>query len=363
MILDLLKFGLLFFLPSIISRAFKLYRSLSQKNFSILSWKKQKLSHKFSNIVVIIFIVLKLKSLFLSGSENFFSLTHSRIDSPSYIIRNNFRDYIQRWSEADPLVRKIIESPETLLEDSQYSGKPSFKRFVDLKKLSEALKIKEKKIFYVKYGEAAFLNCDYCTADYDYLMFIFPSILIEYCMFLIIAGILSLSYFKSKWRNYSIILVILLFGAETYAFMVQPFSPTTFEPYDVLFGDDLFTLRFEKLSFFRNASFLVFLIFSLIFDYGKDNSLEAALDQLRSSTETSLSFLQATRIHDAVLSIDENLKKFSNEMKKTPSELATIISSPGFRQKVAESGHKLDVETLLLKKDEDFDKLMKISRK
>lgn len=364
MILEILKFGLLFFLPTIISRAVKLYRSIVIKNFSIFSWKKQKLSHKLSNIVAIIFIILKLKNLFISGPENFFSLTNSRIDSPSYMIRNNFRDYVQSWSEYDPLVRKILEAPEASSEDSQFSAFPVFKRYLNLKRLSEALKIKEKKNFYSKYGESAFLNCDYCTADYDYLMFLVPSILREYCLFLIVSGVLTISYFKSKWRNYSIILSIIVFAAETYAFMVQNSSSSTvFEPYDILFGDDLFTLRFEKISFLRNASFVIFLLVILIFDFGRDHSLEASIDQMRSSAETSLSFLQATRIHDAVLSIDENLRKFSIEMKKSPSALASIISSPGFRQKVAEIGHKLDVETLLVKKDEHFDNLMNISKK
>lgn len=364
MILDLLKFGLIFFLPTILGRAFKLFRELRNRKFSIISWKNQGISQKVITGIVVIYAIFKLGSISVFGRQNFFQKVNVRIDSPSYMIRNHYRSYLQSWAEYDSVIKEMTDVQENESELEKFHDHPLYSEFLKMQKLSEQLKIKEKKNLYSKFGEEAFLKCDYCINDHDFVMYLTPSAIFENSLFLILIGLLSSSFSKSNWRNYGLLIALVTCAIEAYAFVFPTQSSTNFEPYDAIFGDDKFTLRFQKIHFIRDAIFIVFSLIVLLFDNGKDLRLRSSLDQLHKSIETSLQFLQATRIQDASLSIDENLQKFvADSIKKKRSKLASIIADPVFRQKVAESGHKLNIDELMLQKDNNIDNLIELMKK
>lgn len=364
MILDLLKFGLIFFLPAILGRAFKLFRELKTRKFTLISWKNQGIYQKVITGIVLIYVIFKLGSISVFGRQNFFQKVNVRLDSPSYIIRNHYRSYLQSWAEYDSIIKEMTGALENESELEKFNDHPLYSEFLNMQKLSEQLKIKEKKNLYSKFGEDAFLNCDYCKNDNDFIMYLTPSAIFEYSLFLILIGLLSSSFSKSNWRNYGLLIALVSFAIEAYAFVFPTQSSTNFEPYDAIFGDDMFTLRFQKIKFIRDAIFTVFSLIVLLFDYGKDMRLRTSLEQLRNSIETSLEFLQATRIQDAALAIDETLQKFvTDSVKKKRSKLASIIADPVFRQKVAEYGHKLNIDELIPQKDKNIDNLIELLKK
>ena len=367
MILDLLKFGIIFFLPTLIGKAFKLIGEFRKTKISILPWKPKRIFDKIVNSVVLIYIIAKLASIFIFGSENFFSKTNCRIDSPSYVIRNHYRTYLENWAGANPDVANIVKSLENSSDISGYEEEsPLHKEIFNLKYLSEQLKSKEKKNVYSKFGEDAFLHCDYCTNDYDYLMYLSPSALYEYCTFLVLIGALSSNPYKSNWRIYGLFSVFVSLALEVYGlvFASQSSTNTSFEPFDAIFGDDMLTLRFEKILIVRNIIFVTCLSIAYLLDNEQDLKLETFLDQFRNTLGTSLAFLQSTRIQNAALAIDENLSKYVSEASRmNKSKLASIISDPSFRQKVAESGHKLNIEEILDQKDKNIEDLLKIIKK
>lgn len=363
MILDLLKFGLVFFFPTLIGRAYKLFNESRNMSFSIISWKTQKNSHKLVQAIVLTFVIYKLASVFVFGSENFFSKINARIDSQSYIIRNHYRSYLEFLADRDIYFKEIVTASQNGLDLSKFQETNEFKEFLTMQTLSEQLKIKEKRNFYSKFGEYSFLNCNYCANDIDFIMFLAPSIVFQYALFLFIIGILSSNSQKCNWRNYGLVLAAVIFACEAYAFFSPTEHCTKFELYDAIFNDDQFTLRYEKIEFLREITLIMFMLIALFFDNGQDLRFKSLLDQLRTSSELSLAFLQAARIQEAALAIDENLCKFSKQSKKNnPSKLAAIISEPSFRQKVAESGHKLNFEELMQQKSNSLEELLKISK-
>lgn len=358
MILELFKFGAIFFLPSLIGKIYKIYQNLKKKEFSMFSWKKQSLSCNILNALVLVYVIVKFGSTFFFGSENFFYKVDARIDSPSYIIRNNYRTYVEQWAINNADINEIKSLTENEAESNKFQGSSIYKSFLDMQTLSEQLKIKEKKAAYSKYGERAFLNCQYCSADTDYLMFLAPYAIFEYSIFLIVLGVLSSSSLKTNWRLYGLIVAFVTLLFEIYAFIFPSQSLSGLELYDVAFGDDMFTLKYEKIVFIREALLSLFLLIALIFDNSKDLRLKTILDQIRNSLETSLAFLQATRIQSAAISVDENLQKYVHDSTSTnKSKLSSIISDPVFRQKVAESGHKLNIEELMEQRNKKIDDL------
>lgn len=332
--------------------------------FSIFSWKDQRVSQIILNLILLFYIIFKLGTIFFYRRENFFAKINARIDSPSYVIRNHYRDYLEFWADNNAEIKEIINVKENELESTLLERKSIYKTFLNMQFLSEQLKIKEKKSIYSKFGEWAFLKCDYCKTDTDFIMFLAPSAIFEYSLFLILVGALSSYSSKSNWRLYGLVLAFLSFVFELYAFIFPLHSMTTFEPYDFIFGDDMLTLRYEKITTIREIFFLSFLIISLIFDNGKDQKLISVLDHSRNLLETSLSFLQAARIQSAAISIDENLQKHVLEVNKSnKSKLSSIISDPGFRQKVADEGHKLNIDELMEQKSKNIDELIKLMHK
>ena len=367
MILDLLKFGIIFFLPTLIGRAFKLFREFKSIKISIIPWKHKCFFDKVVHSAVLVYIISKLASIFIFDSENFFSRTGCRIDSPSYVLRNSYRSYLERWAQTNSELEKIVKMYEYSSDISGYEDTPLYKDFLNLQHLSEQLKSKEKKFLYSKFGEKAFLQCDYCNSEYDYLMFLVPSALYEYSLFFILAGVLSSIAQKSNWRIYGLFSGLIAFAIESYGLVFSSKSSssfTSFEPFDAIFGDDMFTLRFEKVVFIRNIIFIIFLLIAYLLNYGKDLKLEIIIDQIRNSLATSLAFLQSTRIQNAAIAIDETLAKYVNEASRlNKSKLASIISDPNFRQKVAESGPKLNVDEMMEQKYKNIDDLFEYMKK
>lgn len=364
MILDLLKFGAIFFLPTILARAFKLFHELKSKNFCFISLKNQNIYARTISSLALIYIIFKLGSISILAPENFFERINARIDSPSYIIRNHYRKFVESWAENDLNIKKMYAVVENESELSKFNDNHLYFTFMNLQKLSEQLKIKDKKIFYSKYGERAFLNCDYCMSDNDFIMFLVPATILEYSLFLILIGALSSNSSKTNWRNYGLLVALVCFAIEAYAFVFPSQSATQFELYDAVFGDDMFTLRSEKIIFVRDLIFTLFTSIVLLFDNSKDSKLKSGLDQLRNSIEISLEFLRASRIQQAAISVDETLRKFViDSMKKNSSNLIKIFADPAFRKKVAESGHKLNAEELIEQKEKNIDELLRLTKK
>lgn len=363
MILDLLKFGVIFFLPTILGRSFKLFHELKRKNFCLISLKNQNILTRAISFLSLIYIIFKLGSISILAPENFFEKINARIDSPSYIIRNHYRKFVESWAESDSNIKKMYAAIENESELNKFNDTPLYSTFIELQKLSEQLKIKEKKSFYSKYGEKAFLNCDYCISDNDFIMYLIPASIFEYSLFLIIIGMLSSSSSKRNWRNYGLLIALICFAIEGYAFGYPSQSSTQFELYDAVFGDDIFTLRHEKITFIRDAILIIFTSLVLLFDNGIDLKLKVGLDQLRNSIETSLEFLRASRIQQAAVSMDETLQKFViDSKKKNCFNLVKIFSDPALRQKVADSGLKLNIEVLMQQKEKNIDELIKLTK-
>lgn len=362
MILDLIKFAFIFFLPTILGKAIGMYRNFRQMKFSAFSWGSQSWSSRLANLVGVTYIVWKLFSMFLYGQANFYMTVQTRMDSPGYIIRNQYRNYVSQWANAVPEVSRLQNMKAENQDLSSFPDKSLLKEFENMEFLSEQLKIKDKKALYSKFGEYAFVNCKYCTSDLDYIMFLTPSTLLEYATFLFVVGVITSQYFKLKWRSYSSIVVILaiLNDVNNYYF----YDHTKVDLYDSIFGEDFFTLRSEKMEFIRNSLFVLFTMIIIIFDNAPDRRIQDLITGIGQSLEAALGLLQSTRLQKAAVSTNDDLKKYSIEsLKKEKFVFADIISDPTFRAKVAESGSQLEMDRIIEQHGEKLEQLMNISLK
>lgn len=360
MILELLKFAVIFFLPTIIGRAFGFYHMFRKMNFSWMSWRNLKWTNKLASLVGIGFLMWKLASMFLYGHTNFYLTIQTRMDSPSYIIRSQYRTYLADWENSVPEITTLKTMKAEGKDLSEYPDKTLLREFEDMEFLSEQLKMKEKKKLYSKFGEYAFLRCKYCSKDLDYILFLIPGILLEYAIFLVVVGVITSQSFKSKWRGYAIYALVLSILVDVNYFYF--YERSGLDLYAMIFGEDFFTLLIEKAALLRDSVFVIFVIIFLIFDFGQDSQINDAFVDITRSLEASLALLQSTRLQKAAISLNEDLKKFSIEaMKKHKFKFADIVSDPSFRAKVAESGSQLEMERIIQQHGESIEKLLSLS--
>lgn len=324
-----------------------------------MAWGKLNWSNKLISLLGLAYLVFKLISMFVYGHANFYSTIETRIDSPGYIIRNQYRNYLAVWESAVPEITTLRQMKGEGKDLSDYHNQALLKEFEDMEFLSEQLKMKDKKKLYSKFGEHAFLECKYCSKDLDYLLFLTPSVFLEYTVFLIIAGLITSQVFKSKWRNHIFIVVCLAILIEANGFYL--FEQTGVDLYGLIFSEDFFTLQIEKISFIRDALFVSFILVIMIFDLRPDNQINETFEDVTRSLEASLALLQSTRLQKAAISLNEDLKKFALEsLKKQKFKHASIVSDQNFRAKVAESGPKLEMEQMIQNHGDTIEKLLSL---
>ena len=359
MILELLKFAIIFFLPTILGRALGWYRNLSKLSFSWMSWGKLKWSNKFISLIGIGYVVVKLVSMFVYGHANFYITIQSRMDSPGYILRGQYRNYVAAWESSVPEVAILRQLKSEGKDLSDFHDRTLLKEFEDMEYLSEQLKLKEKKKIYSKFGEHAFLECKYCTKDLDYILFLVPELLWEYSIFLIVVGLITSQNFKSKWRNHVLSALIIALLIEANGFYL--YEQSGIDLYTAIFGEDFFTLQIEKTIFIREVIFVAFTLIILIFDLSQDNQVNEVFMDVTRSLEASLALLQSTRLQKAAISLNEDLKKYAlDSLKKQKFKFADIISDQAFRAKVSESGSHLEMEQMIKHHSDTIDKLLSL---
>jgi hypothetical protein len=307
-LVDLVKVAIALAIPFIISKAFSLFRRRRAPSPNAVQPLVRSLGKsRISALVLSLYVAAKLARVLFVEEENFYSVIQARLDSPAYMIRNQYRSYLERWSSENSSVAQLIEMRDARQDLTSFEDSKLLKEFQVFEYLSEQLKIKERKEVYSKFGEYAFMNCRYCTKDYDYTIFLVPFIILEHALFLKAVGYISASTSKARWRPYAVILSLGLAALEVYAYLGR--DNLLFEAYNSIFGDDQYTLKAEKIAFLRDSAFILMALLTLVFELPEDLRLETAVDAIKSSVRASALTLQSLRLQHSALFADENLSK------------------------------------------------------
>lgn len=242
----------------------------------------------------------------------YFSETRTTKNSPGYLIRNQFREYVAEQSRQSSTFKEMIDSRNSKLnfdidkqEDDQDEAEPSaLKYHYDrLEALSMELKSSEFRKLYIRHGDAA-LDCKVCgTEDWMLFLFSFPSVMIHYIISIFLVSISSPLKRRLKGPCISFLFVSLLLETYTaYTGDLSLLSLITFK------NEDFLTLP-EKLSLIRSCVLITISIIVLLFDARESpDPVMEGLEVIMRASEKAAAKLQTVRLAKLAILSDEKLK-------------------------------------------------------
>jgi len=210
MLVELLKLIVLLLIPTIFSWLFQVFRF-------VRNWKNHTRFHRESDKNEVLSILVSLAYFtfciirLLDYRKEYFYITRTPIASPSYLIRNNFRQYVDDLRTTNPKFdlmytqrMALFEQDGSTDENELVTSFPDLeKQFIREQKLSFELRSIKFSRNYNYFGEEAAISCTICDENdgWSFVLFILPSILSCYLMF---SGVLwtysSRSPLKSGWK-------------------------------------------------------------------------------------------------------------------------------------------------------------------
>lgn len=275
------------------------------------------------SLILAIYLILSL--LGLREQPNYFRETLTPLDSPAYLIRNSYRDFIDKLKKTNISFNEYISSVPLQMSFSDHVDfDPKFEQvreyLVQLESLSLKLRLKENISLYSSFGDYAFNNCEFYDKNdsLNYLLFVIPSIGFSYVKFMLALGLLALIVNKRQGFKYGVILCIIALihdGLNLYMFMNKS---------DMLLYDWIFPsgsksmLKFEKLEFARNLIFVIALIFNIFIEIPEilDQNLVRLRETLNSLQELVDQFI-FTQLSRAAILNEDSLRKAYFEYMKT----------------------------------------------
>jgi len=326
MIGALIRLVLAFFFPRILILIINLVKNRHQLSkvvkLSIPSDCKSLLL-SMPSLILALYSILSL--LGLRNQPNYFRETLTPLNSPAYLIRNSYRDFIEKLGKTDINFNEYISSvpPQTSFTD-HVDFDPKFEQvrdyLVQLESLSLKLRLKENILLYSSFGDYAFNNCEFCDKNdsLNYLLFVIPSIGFSYIKFMLALGLLTLIGNKRQGFKCGVILCIIALihdGLNFYMFMNKS---------DMLLYDWIFPsgsksmLNFEKLEFVRSLIFAIALLFSFFIEIPErlDQNLVRLRETLSSLQELVDQFI-FTQLSRAAILNEDSLRKAYFEYMKT----------------------------------------------
>ena len=158
--------------------------------------KKIKPRQRFDSLITFIILIYTISTTYntLYLPRNFLNLIKGQLDSPTYILRNGFRQYMSQtypeWTESTSQTNELILSDEWLYG----------------KLLSTA-----NRRLYLIHGDEAFVGCKWCTESSDYTYFNVSELSGVYAFAVFIIGFAGYLRRKNFYLVYGLMVVFGLF--------------------------------------------------------------------------------------------------------------------------------------------------------
>lgn len=356
---QLLRLALIFCFPIFLSRLIVLFKALFSWKKYVSYYNSRSLNEK---IYLSVLLALALKLFLSAGNPGayYFARTKTDIESPAYMIRNRFRDFINEEETKNPLFGEMYRLRRLHVQDS---GDPEvisklytpFKRleqdFMELELLSHELRSKDSRRNYVLYGPDA-LKCEVCDKSDIYRAgLVAPEILKDYVVSLIVVGLVTLSRLKYRWRKIVLFFFAVLLSYECYELL---YSNSEFIELSISSSYEKLLTRPEQLSMVRHIamSIILFLVFAIDLPTLEPPQV-VSLKNINDNLEKCASKLQAARIARMAALDDDTLRKhYWEHHKKVGMEKLSIFNGAEYKKLQLELARKYNLEQIL-KESED----------
>lgn len=341
---SLIKFLTFMFLPWIIGKFFKL---LSKAAKSQQNSGKSKvvpsiaIPSLWDRIRISILIVATIQYFWISIGggcpKNFFQEIGVSVDAPVFQMRTLFGDFISREANASVAFSTAVDSlkdsccasgsPEEfeLFRERRWCEKQLFfvspfsaekdpltssegLRYQKYQCLFERLKSPTRRSTYLQYGQEAALDCNWCTDETDYSIFVLSMAAMSYCFFLILIGLVSTKKEKRSWRKILVVITVFLAVFES-LYYLAPHEVASFDPYADIFSDASDVGLTQKLTILRHLFFGICLLLAILFDNGVSHSILDQISAISKQQDVVQDMISLERLQKSALVANKELRK------------------------------------------------------
>jgi hypothetical protein len=357
--MDLGRLVLIILLPFLLGKILVLVKALFHWRKHVVFCREKSTAEKLTLAVLAAFVT-KLVYDIANPPLSYFSMTKTSIDSPAYMVRNKFRQYVQDRESEDPNFLEMLSYRKKTIQestDSELQGKiySPFKEieeeYIELERLSMALRNNENRRLYAMFGSDGF-KCEVCGKNSYYrAAVIAPSILKEYLLVFFAIGVVSIFPHKKYWRYILSLICVLLMAYEIFEWGFS--ESLTVELYAAPNDGNLLT-RPEQMTSIRNIIFLIICLLAFVIDFSVfEDPVVGSLKLVVQSVEAAAAKLQLSRLARMATMGDDTLRKFCwDYYRKTEQQSQHLFNDPQYKKLQAELAQKYKMDELIQKSEE-----------
>lgn len=288
---------------------------------------------------------------FYAPSQNIFEKLDLPSGAPNFLIRNQLRAYLEENPHLNepqsgiviPRMGKINTNTDNIYQNDDEDG--VFSVADQMMAIYELIKSSGNRFSYLTFGEDAFIYCRWCRSDYEYMLYMLPSVLMQYLTFMaVVLLVTELIPGKRSIRPWIFTIIGSTLMSEIGAYLLP-------QEYMVELFAEKFPATHSWLQFFRYAEFVLFTVLLWVYENKSitDKHLFQSIMSEQERTYGRLKLLQLQQM--AILSDSDLLKQHalfhqhsygSAESMDTSDTSAAAASSLRFRPAVSkESIQKL----------------------
>lgn len=348
---SVVKFLLIVFLPLVLRQLTRTVTALRNWREHIVFYRTVTKFEKICLILSLMYSAVLLKSI-LIPQQYYFSITKTPVNSPSYLIRNRFRSFVEEKAQKDVKFHDMIKARKKIIGDSTdaemiykvYTEERSLEtEYIKIEKLSMELRNKETRHRYCLYGPDS-LDCAVCSPQgWSHFALIAPKILLEYILSLLFIVLVCMFPRKQRWKNYSICAAIITIALESLEWIASDDSSIFLSS---LIPNNNYLTKPEQLSIVRKFLLLSLNIIMVVIDLPiVQNTVQDSLKQIIEQTEQVAAKLQYSRIARIAIALDDNLFEFdSKNRKKQDGEIKDYFQTPELKSLRTELAQKHNLQ-------------------
>lgn len=335
---DVVKFAIILVLPLLLGKLIGFFRMLSQWREHLVPYGFRKKYPTFlGDIIYLLPVALLLTTLIvllIDPWPHYFLKTTTPTDSPAYLVRNRFRDYVARESSRNAAFAEMIEARQRGISDPHDTA--SLERlhsrhhqletgYIKLEQLSMELRGKENKRLYLLFGPEA-LGCSHCQGDnWMYIYLLATSIGLQYVGAIFCICLATSHPRKARWRVTAISACLLILFYEVAEILADETHNIAASP---LIDDAIYRTRPEQLAYIRHFAGLILSLLVLFIDWplavdpvGRSiTSLVKTLDE----AAVNLQYIRLAKL--AILTDDALRKRYFEYCRRFGAQAGSIFN-------------------------------------
>ncbi|KAJ3388785.1 hypothetical protein HDU92_001346 [Lobulomyces angularis] len=323
-----------------------LKRLLSKTPTHVIREKRRfSIQDKIVYYLLLVAIFNSISNMVIYKPNNILENLDIKTNTKSFIFRNKFREFMANkfdgWKERSPL------------ENLQTFGDEKMKEISHFEDLYEKLKSNEMRKRYLRFGEKSFLNCRWCSEDFDHFYFILPDLAFIYSAYLAVIGFATLSWRKEQWRFTGAATVILISFVDIFLSIYcddDDLAKTGYSPY-------------LKAFYFRNFCFAC-LCFVIWFNDKKNEWTDfEILQNIFVKSQGIYSRANAVNLVKAAVMGDTNLRrKYFEYNKEKEAQKDLITKDSEFRKLRMEALQKYNLAGIISEADKVSKNILEMAK-